>query len=419
MDAVVIASATQSDATRNRATGLVAMTIEEVLKGGEHVKINEKVKVQYYGKVSIGGRFLLSGVSAGTMQWSCQPLNDRKEQYVKNVMRLATESPATRLKFYYTYLQDDEKMMSLDAYDEFAIAPYDVLRELQSFIQHDDLVSWLRKPELPTNRKRLYLTMLGVVGSEKDLTMLEEMLRSKRKSTRGGLDALIACYLTLAGESGLPLINELFLANKRASYPDTYAAIMAIRFHGTEGNVIARSALVESLHLILQRPDLVDLVIPDLARWQDWSQVDRVVELFTQSDVNNNFIRAPIINYLRACPLPTAKVAIDKIKEQDPEGYRRANMYFAIPMPSYQKEPDSPKDDDSKREDSEKPEGAEGTKESRETDNPEDSPKQEDAAANDAALNPWRLGYVLTLAIGTFTIAPFLLLTGGSPPTNK
>ena len=31
----------------------------------------------------------------------------------------------------------------------------------------------------------------------------------------------------------LVLINELFLANKKAPYADTYAAIMAIRFHGT------------------------------------------------------------------------------------------------------------------------------------------------------------------------------------------
>ena len=43
---------------------------------------------------------------------------------------------------------------------------------------------------------------------------------------------------------------------------------MAIRFHGTEGDVIPRSALVESLHHVLDRKDLADLVIPDLARWK-------------------------------------------------------------------------------------------------------------------------------------------------------
>ena len=31
---------------------------------------------------------------------------------------------------------------------------------------------------------------------------------------------------------------------------------------------------------MLDRPQLADLVIPDLARWEDWSVMDRLVELF-------------------------------------------------------------------------------------------------------------------------------------------
>ena len=201
-------------------------------------------------------------------------------------------------------------------------------------MDHDQLIEWIRDPEMSTDRKRLYLTMLGVCGDEKDLPLLEEMLRSTQKSTRGGLDALIACYLTLAGERGLPLINELFLANKKSPYADTYAAIMAIRFHGTEGNVIPRSALVESLHHVLERKDLADLVIPDLARWSDWSQIDRLTKLFINADADNNWVRVPVVNYLRACPLPEAKEALKKLEEIDPESVRRANTFFSIPVPA-------------------------------------------------------------------------------------
>ena len=42
----------------------------------------------------------------------------------------------------------------------------------------------------------------------------------------------------------MPLVEELFLKNKKADYADTYAAIMAIRFHGTEGGVIDSKRLV-------------------------------------------------------------------------------------------------------------------------------------------------------------------------------
>jgi hypothetical protein len=96
--------------------------------------------------------------------------------------------------------------------------------------------------------------MLGVTGSEKDLPMIEEFMKSSDRKAKSGLDALIACYLTLKGESGLTLVEELFLANEKADYADTYAAIMAIRFHGTDGGVIDSKRLVKSLHPMLNRP---------------------------------------------------------------------------------------------------------------------------------------------------------------------
>ncbi|MBO8631080.1 hypothetical protein INO08_15355, partial [Staphylococcus aureus] len=92
--------------------------------------------------------------------------------------------------------QDEDSMLSRDAYDEFAVAPYDVVQKIKSALDHDTLVDWIQDPEMSPDRKRLYLTLLGICGGEQDLPMLEGMLRSTQKSTRSGLDALIACYLT-------------------------------------------------------------------------------------------------------------------------------------------------------------------------------------------------------------------------------
>ena len=332
MDAVVIATAVQSDLTRDDETGEVLMKIDKVLKGEDLVSTGQQVRAIYYGEVSVGRRFMLSGVDPPNLQWSCLPVGDRAETYITDLTKLEDDDLA-RLRFYYKFLQDEESLLARDAYDEFAIAPYDAVKRLAPEMDHDQLVRWISDPEMPTDRKRLYLTMLGVCGDEKDLPLLEKMLRSTQKSTRGGLDALIACYLTLAAEEGLPLIEELFLANKTAPYADTYAAIMAIRFHGTEGGVMARSALVESLHHVLGRKDLADLVIPDLARWGDWSQIDRLTQLFIDADPENNWVRVPVVNYLRACPLPEAKKALEKVEKVDPESVRRANTFFSIPVP--------------------------------------------------------------------------------------
>ena len=336
MDAVVIAISTQDASERDAETGKLMMKVVQVLKGGDLVQVGDELEAIYYGDVTKGRRFMLSGVDPPQLQWSCLPVTERAETYIGK-MNALEDDDLVRLKFYYQFLQDEESMLARDAYDEFAIAPYDAVKKLAPEMDHDQLVKWISDPEMPTDRKRLYLTLLGVCGGKDDLSMLEKMLRSTSKSSKGGLDAMIACYLTLGGESGLGLINELFLANKQAPYADTYQAIMAIRFHGTEGDVIPRSALVESLHHVLDRKDLADLVIPDLARWNDWSQINRLVNLFETADPDNNWVRVPVVNYLRACPLDSAKKALKKIEKIDPESVRRANTFFSIPVPARDK----------------------------------------------------------------------------------
>ncbi len=334
MDAVVIASALQGDVTRNADTGEVEMKIETVLKGDSHVEAGQHVKVVYFGDVAKGRRFLLSGADPSDMQWSCLPVTPQAEQYLLRIPDIAKKNAADRLRFYLPYLQDENSMLSRDAYDEFAITPYTDLQQIKADMDHGQLVEWIQDETMSPDRKRLYLTMLGVCGSKADIPLLEGMLISTQKTSRTGLDALIACYLTLAGEPGLELINEQFLLNQQASYADTYAAIMAIRFHGTEGGVIPRSALVESLHVILDRSDLADLVIPDLARWEDWSQVDKLKELFLTADADNNWVRVPVVNYLRACPKPEAAEALKELEKADPASVRRANTFFSVPKPA-------------------------------------------------------------------------------------
>ena len=443
MDAVIIATATQSDLTRDKESGEVMMKVEKVLKGSDLVSEGQEVKAIYYGEVGAGRRFMLSGVDPPNLQWSCLPLTERGEAYVIKVMSLPDDA-LERLRFYHAHLQDEESMLSRDAYDEFAVTAYDVIQKLGPEMDHDQLIEWIGNPELATDRKRLYLTMLGVCGDEKDLPFLESLLRSTQKSTRGGLDALIACYLTLAGEKGVPLINELFLANKQAPYADTYAAIMAVRFHGTEGGVIPRSALVESLHHVLEREDLADLVIPDLARWSDWSQIDRLKQLFIEAEADNNWIRVPVVNYLRACPLPEAKTAIEELEKVDPESVRRANTFFTVPVPARDTGPSSssiqlvPGQRPVETAQVQRPvETAQVPKIGQKTASASrpgtqhlgsqaavSAPSIKAAgmvsapiAATNTEMNLWRLAYVVVLALATVMIAQFLLLSGGSRPS--
>ena len=105
---------------------------------------------------------------------------------------------------------------------------------------------------------------------------------------------------------------------------------MALRFLGEESQSVPRDRVLASLRLLLAEPKLADLVIADLARWQDWSVIDRLVELFEKAEADNIFVREPIVNYLRACPLPQAAAAIARLEKIDPEAVRRAATLAAF-----------------------------------------------------------------------------------------
>jgi hypothetical protein len=158
--------------------------------------------------------------------------------------------------------------------------------------------------------------------------MLEQLLRTEDRKVRAGLDATLGCYLLLAGVDGMTLVEDLFLNNAQAEYADTYAAIMALRFLGTETDAVPRERLLQGLHCLLDRPELADLIIPDLVRWEDWSQVERLVKLFKEADKKSNWVRVPIIHFLRVCPQPEAEQHLKELAKLDPDAIKRAETFF-------------------------------------------------------------------------------------------
>jgi hypothetical protein len=302
----------------------------QIIKGKALAEVGQIVETVFFGEAKPGAAFLVMGVDPPKIAWSTPlPLSDRARKYVPSLLDLPDDGHK-RLLFFQQYLEDADEMLARDAYDEFAKAPYPDIKALKPNIDHDKLIDWIQDPDIPASRRRLYLTLLGICGNSSDVTMLENLLRSDDRKKKAGLDAMIGCYLTLKGPAGMPLIEDLFLKNDKAEYADTYAAIMALRFHGSETDVIPRERILQGLRHMLSRPRLADLVIPDLARWEDWSVMNQLVELFKDADEKTSWVRVPVINYLRACPDPVAKKHIALLEKIDPTAVKRANTFFAF-----------------------------------------------------------------------------------------
>jgi hypothetical protein len=54
------------------------------------------------------------------------------------------------------------------------------------------------------------------------------------------------------------------------------------------------------MRILLDQPELADLVIADLARWKDWSVQERLMSLYGKGDYNIPSIKRSIIRYMLA-----------------------------------------------------------------------------------------------------------------------
>ena len=304
--------------------------ITQVLKGDKFVATKMEFKTQLVGSYDVGEKFLVMGVDPPMVAWTTpMKASGRVFNYLEKIQTLP-ESGSERLTFFQNYFEDEESVLAFDAYDEFARAPYEDLIAMRDQMDRDKLLGWIKDPEISVTRRRLYFTMLGVCGKEADADLLEEFITSGSRKKRAGLDALIACYLTLKGESGVDLIEKTFLADHEADYVDTLAAVSALRFHGTEVDIVPKKRIVIAVRHLLDRPKMADMIIPDLARWEDWSVMERLVKMFKEADEESNWLRVPVVTYLRACPKPEAKTYIEELRKVDPEAVKRADFFLGV-----------------------------------------------------------------------------------------
>lgn len=328
-DAAVVAKMV-GKANEDKDDHTVVFDVVDVLKGEKFLDGQKQINALYFGKQGPGTLFLLMGTHEGKMNWGSPiSLTERSAAYIRKLPSLPASGP-DRLAFFQEYLEDSEELLARDAFDELARASYDDVKALKPRMNREKILGWIQNPDVPPTRRRGYFTLLGVCGKPEDAETIKKMLTTPTDEPRTGVDAAVACYLTLIGEKGLPFVEEMYMANKEAEYTDTFSAIMALRFHGQNESIIPRERLVKSMRLLLDRPDVVDLVIPDLARWQDWESMDRLVELFKSADKKTSWVRIPVVQYLMACPLPKAKEKLAELKEIDPESVRRGSLFLPL-----------------------------------------------------------------------------------------
>lgn len=351
-------------------TGRALFRVARVEKGEELLEGIDTFEAVYFGDSDFEKPFFIRAIANEdkSLEWNIPlPLTKLGMQYIDDLKELPAEGPE-RLAYFLNYLQHEDPLLSQDAYDEFARSPYEAVIALEDKMDKDKLWNWIDSRDVSPSRRSLYFTMLGVCGDQSDADRLEQMMLSDSRVLKSaaeaasamsvalggpigipvvpemvameerrrqlGFSALVGCYLKLRGIEGMDVVDEYFLANPDADYTQVFATCLALRVLGEETDIVPMPRLRSSMRLVLDKPEFAEQAITDLARWEDWTVLDRLVEMY-ETAPPRTFVKEPIIAYLDRASQQDgetgeeAKTALAKLEEQDPETVKRARSLLA------------------------------------------------------------------------------------------
>ena len=318
--------------------GNTTFSVIEIARGPKDVlKKDDQIKITQYRAGKKGDLFLLFGTQGKEIEWN-NPLEVSETTYQYIAQAPSLKAPTNkRLEYFVKFLESSDQLISNDAFGEFANAPYEDIVKIQHKLDRVKIAKWLADPDTLPNRLALYGLLLGLCGNDDDARMMLAKINLPPAGFPLGMDGLISGYLVLAGEKGLDAIDASKLQNKNASFSEVYAAAQGVRFLWTYGNGrISQDRLRKSMRGLLDRPEIVDLVIADLARWEDWSVMDRLMKNYGKGDYSQLGVKRAIVRYMLAAAKANAQQAeqananLAKLRQQDPALVKAAERSFLV-----------------------------------------------------------------------------------------
>jgi hypothetical protein len=222
--------------------------------------------------------------------------------YLKGALAVKDKDPATRLKYFFDYLEDKDAIVSGDAFKEFGLADYKDYRVVAEKLPAETIARWLRDPNTAAARLGLYASMLGHCGKPEHAKLLRGILDDPQRRLTSGMDGVMAGYVLLQPKEGWAEIVGL-MRNAKLDFGLRYAALRSARFfHDYRPDIIPPADLTAALGHLLGQKDIADLAIEDLRKWGCWDKADQIIGLYGQESHNVPIIRRAILRYALSCP---------------------------------------------------------------------------------------------------------------------
>ena len=223
--------------------------------------------------------------------------------YLKGAIELKDKDVPTRLAYFFKYFDSPDWAVSGDAFQEFSNAEYKYVREAAARFDPAQVLKMLKDP----NTSKARLGLLGLVfghcaKGDAHAKALRALIDDPDVRQATGLDGLLAGYVLLAPKDGLTYLAGI-VKDPKVDFLVRYAALRSLRFFWEyREDVLKRADIVASALPLLDQPDIVDLAVEDLRKWEQWDLAPRVVGLFDKPTHEASIIQRSIIKYALSAP---------------------------------------------------------------------------------------------------------------------
>jgi hypothetical protein len=267
------------------------------------------------------------------------PLSPEAIEYVSN-MPYSSAPVEERMEYALAHLEAPDTVIANDAFDVLAISKYEDIATARGHLDVHRLRQWVHDPQTPVMRLGVYGMLLGLAGNEEDIPQLRRRIfvEDEERPIRLGIDGVMGGYLLLTGADGLDELDAAYLAATEVSPDNLNAVTSAIRFMWEYGEGrIEKERLRQSMRLALEHEETLELAIVDLARWQDWSVIPRLIRLY-ETRASEPSLHRRIIGFLTVAvqaddeqssaadheAIAQAARFLEAVRQQDPVLYRNA-----------------------------------------------------------------------------------------------
>lgn len=261
-----------------------------------------------------GDQFLIMGQSKdGEMEWGLPvPLDELGSEYNYLVKAPPPESGSSRLEYFLGFLESKIPVISNDAYAEFARAKFEDVEAIAPKLSRTQIRAKLEDPDSRLDvRRSFYGMLLGLCGNEDDARYLEQKVLAPIDpgKFRFGIDGMMGGYLLLRRQAGLKTLMEkkvdavpidVAVDDPRAT--DFEAVRVTLNFvWDFRHKDFTEESLIVAMRKLLDRSQVAESAVKDLARWKDWHSLDKLIAAYGKDPFDTRGAKEKIIAFALSC----------------------------------------------------------------------------------------------------------------------